>query len=506
MFRGSSTCDGKHVAIKVCEDEICFEREVQTLKLLADCGCQPCAMPLIDYSKSADGTPTDFDGVCYIVQELGDVSLAGTLRDGQRPLAEAPEICRDLLGALAHLHAFGFAHLDVKPDNVVRSFRSQCWRLIDFDSARPLWSEMSTHESWVFSERYVPPEVARSLLHDATALGRLHDANLSEDARLAVARAVVQAKEALRVFVTPALDLWSCGATLVEVCSLTAGFQLHSPGFDAFYEQPGLERPRDAFFTAWLDEAEGDVSASLPIMIDGADDLIRSLLQPQPSRRQARSAAQLLVETPFVLAAGDRPAIVDANSTPGGHTAGSHAPGGHARADAAQAAHYNPNPGGRWYGITGCTCDLCGSRCLELRHYCVTCDSFDLCTRCFVERHLARREHPHVFECSRDVTRYAWFESDAAAQASSASASVHADAAMDEDTAAGVAALSNTALATRKHMGPVGSEERPRQERPRQQRPGCLASSPVTWSLGRLIFNLRLGLRRCSRVAPEVTV
>lgn len=390
VFHGHDARSNCGVAVKLTTNEIEFEREVHTLQHLQSTDSD-AVLRLIEYSAGPDGSPTDIDGTCYIIQELGRTSLAGMLAaEVSRPLKDAAAICRDLLSALAHLHESGFAHCDIKPENLVLSSRGS-WALIDLDSARPLGSEMSAHESWVFTERFTPPEMARSLLNDATALTRLHDPNLNECARLEVAQSILREKVEGRVVVEEALDLWSAGATLVEVVSLKAGYKLHSPAFDALFDDPEAERPRDAFFASWLGTAGGDVLPSLPPLLEGSAALIEALLQVDVAKRRALSAKQLLTATPFLRVADG--------------------------AAGARAAAFKPvaagGTGGRWYGVTGCTCDGCGLMAFDRRHYCLVCESFDYCTSCYEERHLGRKEHEHPdFECSRDVTRYAWYDSE----------------------------------------------------------------------------------------------
>ena len=61
----------------------------------------------------------------------GDASSLGGV-----PLDLARVVARDLSAALAHVHARGVAHLDVKPDNVVLdAARTRCV-LVDFGSSR----------------------------------------------------------------------------------------------------------------------------------------------------------------------------------------------------------------------------------------------------------------------------------------------------------------------------------------------------------------------------------
>ena len=107
---------GTACAIKLTNDEIRYEREVHTLQHFRN--SSQYVQQLLDYSQDEDGSPCEIDGRCWTVQQLGHVSLDRHLRNcSHRPIPDAAVVCRDLLAALAHLHRFGFAHLDVRqPD------------------------------------------------------------------------------------------------------------------------------------------------------------------------------------------------------------------------------------------------------------------------------------------------------------------------------------------------------------------------------------------------------
>jgi serine/threonine protein kinase len=86
-------------------------------------------------------------------------SLRDRLRDGGAP-PEAAGLARELLGALAHVHAAGIVHRDVKPGNVLLDEHDRA-QLTDFGIARPQDATAMTQTGMVLgTARYLAPEVA----------------------------------------------------------------------------------------------------------------------------------------------------------------------------------------------------------------------------------------------------------------------------------------------------------------------------------------------------------
>ena len=87
----------------------------------------------------------------------------GSLRDrirGEGPLPEPAGLARELLGALAHVHAAGIVHRDVKPGNILLDEQDRS-HLTDFGIARPQDAETMTQTGMVMgTARYLAPEVA----------------------------------------------------------------------------------------------------------------------------------------------------------------------------------------------------------------------------------------------------------------------------------------------------------------------------------------------------------
>ena len=128
--------DLKHerdVAIKVLRRDVAaavgaerFLDEIRTTAHLK----HPHILPLFD-SGSSDGT------LFYVMPFIDGESLRERLRREQRlPIGHIVRILRELADALAHAHAKGVIHRDVKPDNVLVSDRHVF--LADFGIARAL--------------------------------------------------------------------------------------------------------------------------------------------------------------------------------------------------------------------------------------------------------------------------------------------------------------------------------------------------------------------------------
>jgi serine/threonine-protein kinase len=117
-------------------------------------------------------------------------SLRDRIRDGGR-LPVAGQLARELLGALAHVHAAGIVHRDVKPGNILLDDHDAS-QLTDFGIARPQDAETMTQTGMVLGTiRYLAPEVAeggqateRSDLYSAGGVLR-EVAGEEPDARLA---------------------------------------------------------------------------------------------------------------------------------------------------------------------------------------------------------------------------------------------------------------------------------------------------------------------------------
>ena len=149
---------GDEVALKVLAAQVAgdraarFAREVASAARLHHPGC----VALLDHGLTDDGTP-------YLVTErLAGPTLREALgRAGRLPIDEAAAAARALCEALAHAHAAGVLHRDVKPENIMYRGpgRSGGVVLIDFGLARLRDdAPLTAIGTCVGSPSYVAPE------------------------------------------------------------------------------------------------------------------------------------------------------------------------------------------------------------------------------------------------------------------------------------------------------------------------------------------------------------
>jgi len=168
-------------------------------------------------------------------------SLRDRLRDGGEPL-DAERLARELLGALAHVHAAGIVHRDVKPGNILLDEHDRS-HLTDFGIARPQDATAMTQTGMVLGTmRYLAPEVAEG---DPA---------------------------------TERSDLYSAGGVLREVAGDDAPGALHEL-IEALTEQDPLRRPSSAEDALALLEGDATTRVMRPAAGPGAlhrlDELIR---------------------------------------------------------------------------------------------------------------------------------------------------------------------------------------------------------------------------------------
>jgi eukaryotic-like serine/threonine-protein kinase len=154
---------GRQVAIKLLADSLAldpayvsrFEREARVAARLA----HPNLVNVFDFSAEP---PRPYLAMEYVP----GTTLAELLHDRAQARWDPETIFRQLISALAHVHAAGIVHRDIKPSNVLVG-RDGRARLTDFGIARPSDGERLTNTGLVIgTARYIAPEVMRGQTPD----------------------------------------------------------------------------------------------------------------------------------------------------------------------------------------------------------------------------------------------------------------------------------------------------------------------------------------------------
>jgi len=156
---GAHDPEGRKVAIKVLHPELAvsvaadrFLREIRYASQLH----HPHIAPLLDSGE------TDYL-LWFVMPYVPGETLRQALRRERRlPIDRAVRIACEILEALEHAHEHGFAHRDIKPDNIVCA--SSGAMLVDFGIARAIATsgeDRVTRSGFVVgTEEYMSPEQA----------------------------------------------------------------------------------------------------------------------------------------------------------------------------------------------------------------------------------------------------------------------------------------------------------------------------------------------------------
>lgn len=313
--KGREIATGKLVAIKVYKEQsaggkvkdttmLKYKRQIQVLKelqepfkppadptlwsdILAKVQPSQLFMTLLDYSKDANGEPAPDaeDGMLYVVTELAQYSLKDFLadrREKQKPLSK--DAVRDLskrcILAMAGLHAKGFVHVDMKPENMM-VFDGRL-KVIDVDGCVRTGSKVSINDGSIsFSPCYCAPEWARFMIKDTEQ----------------------------NIEAAPSLDVWSVGMILCEFVTLDA---IWKPQYANFMRNASSHREAGFLFLEWLGEIK---KSPLPKPIEKFDPDFLKLLHEWLlvcNYKNRKSCAQVL-SNPW-LAEGGWDKYTDANS------------------------------------------------------------------------------------------------------------------------------------------------------------------------------------------------
>lgn len=209
-------------------------------------------MQVIDYSTDENGQPGPDarDGTMYMVTELAQYSLKEYLKlQKTRNQAFSRKAVRRsakaIILATAGLHAKGFVHLDLKPENMMM-FNGRL-KLIDVDGCMPIGSEISLDDnSTSFSPCYCAPEWARFLCGH-------YGSTMTAD---------------------PGLDSWSIGLTICELVTLGAVMR---PAYSRFRQGAHSVNEASLLFMNWLGGLETE--APVPVSVEKFDAGLCELLQ-----------------------------------------------------------------------------------------------------------------------------------------------------------------------------------------------------------------------------------
>ena len=239
VYRAEHLGLGKDVALKVIgrlshELELRFEREAKAIARLDHSGC----VRIFDYGE-------DEHGVQYIAMELVEgPTLHSAIAGDTVSVPRALHVAKSVLSALAHAHAHGVIHRDVKPENIMFVTRG-AFRvvLIDFGLASLNDAPALTGNGFAMgSPSYIAPE---------RLLGKPHDARS---------------------------DLYAVGVVLYE---MIAGIK------------PYLGASPEEIMTAVMTRPPRPLRALVPDVSPALDAVIRRALAKDPAKR-FRDAEEML--------------------------------------------------------------------------------------------------------------------------------------------------------------------------------------------------------------------
>ncbi len=181
VWAGTHRTQGVAVAVKVITDQVAREERYRTAfrnEVRAVAGLDhPGVVQVFDFgevppeaARASSGRLTE--GSPYLVMEmLGGGSLRDRMRDLRWP--EVRYILEDLLAALAHAHARGVVHRDLKPDNVLWGEDGSRLRLTDFGVAHAVDREtidphrsLETLGGTMGTPAYMAPEQVKGAWRD----------------------------------------------------------------------------------------------------------------------------------------------------------------------------------------------------------------------------------------------------------------------------------------------------------------------------------------------------
>ncbi|HEY6219361.1 MAG TPA: serine/threonine-protein kinase [Gemmatimonadaceae bacterium] len=156
VFLARDVALDRPVAIKMLPPPVAFSREHRDRFLLEARTAARLSHPHIVPIHAVE----EIGDVVIIVMGFVDGETLGALiaRTGTLPPAEANRIAREVAWALAHAHANGVVHRDIKPDNILIEAVSRRAVVTDFGIARGLNADTTGSGRIVGTPRFMSPE------------------------------------------------------------------------------------------------------------------------------------------------------------------------------------------------------------------------------------------------------------------------------------------------------------------------------------------------------------
>jgi len=233
---------------------------------------------LVDYSKDVSGLPgaDPETGKLYVVTKQAQYSLQDYVkfkRTKRKSPAkeEVQQVAKSLVSIVAALHAKGFVHLDLKPQNLM-VFDGRL-KLIDLDGCVEIGTSIRTTDTWFsFSLLYCAPEFAR----------------------------FVASRRNTSIAASSHLDAWSVGMTIAEVACLKPVLYSRYKHHKDMEAKPGAG---DIQFMDWLGSCKAPhVPESLKVFDPELFDFLSDCLcVHDPGQRMS---LRRCASHPYIAAAG----------------------------------------------------------------------------------------------------------------------------------------------------------------------------------------------------------
>lgn len=208
VYRARDSRHGRDVAVKVIKSladaertNARFAQEIRVAGRLR----HPHILPLFDSGTLGDGRQ-----FCVLPVAQGD-SLRAHIEAGPIPVDDVIRLAHEIAEALAHVHANGFVHRDVKPENVLIEGGHAV--LMDFGLAAPMHAR--SHDALIDRSAATQPEAAGRFTEVGSVVGT--PAYMSPEALLGDEP------------IDGRRDLYSLGITIYEMLTGTLPFGMLSP-------------------------------------------------------------------------------------------------------------------------------------------------------------------------------------------------------------------------------------------------------------------------------------